>query len=139
MKTEKKKSTVIYRLCLAAGVLSATLTGIHLYIVIEKQQVKDVQQVSTIYSERTENVINSIFHKTDVLAAVVKMNNGDITEDIFNTVAKLVYDENSGIRGIQYMPGAVVTYSYPLEGNEACHGTEFLGDSRTEERCDAGH
>jgi len=126
MKTEKKKSTVIYRLCLAAGVLSATLTGIHLYIVIEKQQVKDVQQVSTIYSERTENVINSIFHKTDVLAAVVKMNNGDITEDIFNTVAKLVYDENSGIRGIQYMPGAVVTYSYPLEGNEAVMGQNFL-------------
>ena len=126
MKTNKKRFTVIYRLCLAAGILSATLAGFHLYIVIEKQQVKDVQQVSTIYSERTENVINSIFHKTDVLAAVVKMNNGDIKEDTFNTVAKLVYEENSGIRGIQYMPGAVVTYSYPLEGNEAVMGKNFL-------------
>ena len=70
--------------------------------------------------------MNRMFHKTDILAAVVKLNNGDITEETFQTVSHIVYEKNSGIRGIQYMPGAIVTYSYPIKGNEAVIGKNFL-------------
>ena len=93
---------------------------------LKRQSVRNIEKVSAVYAERTENLINLIFHKTDVLAAVVKLENGNITENTFNDIAGIVYEKDSGIRGIQYMPGAVVTYSYPLRGNEAVIGKNFL-------------
>jgi len=111
---------------LIIGISLSALLALLFYNTARHQEETNIERIQAIYSERTENVINSVFHKTDVLAAAVKLENGDITEDTFNTIAKLVYQENSGIRGIQYMPGAVVTYSYPLEGNEAVIGKNFL-------------
>ena len=113
------------RLLTICLMLSLIASGIFYYI-LHQQSLKNIDRISTLYAERTENYINSVFHKTDVLAAVVKLANGDITEDTFNQVAQIVYEENAGIRGIQYMPGAVPTYSYPLEGNEAVMGKNFL-------------
>jgi signal transduction histidine kinase/CheY-like chemotaxis protein len=111
---------------LAFGFLaSALLTGLF-YSYLHAQSVKNIERIRTTYAERTENLVNSIFHKTDVLAAIVKMQNGNITKEVFDEAAAIVYSENSGIRGIQYMPGAVVTYSYPVEGNEAVMGRNFL-------------
>lgn len=113
-------------LVLLIGILlSAVLSGLY-YVYLQRQEKTNIARISTIYAERTENLINGIFHKTDVLAAAVKLENGDITEPVFETVAQLVYEKDSGIRGIQYMPGAVVTYSYPLEGNEGVMGKNFL-------------
>jgi len=126
MKTKKKRLYQTNLLFLVIGILLSLSAGFHLYIVLAKQQRSDVEKLSTIYAERTESLINGIFHKTDVLAAAVKLENGDISQEEFDTLAQLVYQENSGIRGIQYMPGAVVTYSYPIEGNEAVIGKNFL-------------
>lgn len=122
----KNKSHSPALLLLVLGLLLSILTGFTLYQSLEKREKQDIAQTSTIYTERTESLINSIFHKTDVLAATVKLNNGDISEETFQTVAHLVYEENAGIRGIQYMPKAVVTYSYPIEGNEEVIGKDFM-------------
>jgi signal transduction histidine kinase/BarA-like signal transduction histidine kinase len=112
----------ILALCLAA---SLTVAGLY-YRTVCRQSLKNIERIRTIYTERTENLINSVFHKTDVLAAVVKLENGDISKKTFEDIAKIVYTKNSGIRGIQYMPDAVVTYSYPLKGNEEVIGKNFL-------------
>lgn len=111
---------------LIVGIFLSVLFSLLYACFLQHQEQVNIARIQTIYTERTENLINRIFHKTDVLAAAVKLENGDITEETFNTVAQLVYEENSGIRGIQYMPGAVVTYSYPLAGNEAVMGKNFL-------------
>lgn len=120
--TRRSPALRVLVLCIA---LSLLVAGWY-YDMLQRQTQQDLGRVQTIYSERTENVINSIFRKTDVLAAVIKLQDGNLSEDTFNEVAKTVYVENSGIRGIQSMPGAVVTYSYPLEGNEAVMGKNFL-------------
>ncbi len=125
MKAEKhwhKKS--LWPLFLSI-VISAVIASLY-YAELNESSVKDTKNISTIYAARTENIVNSIFRKTDVLAAVVKLQNGQLTEDTFNDIAKLVYEDNHGIRGIQYMPGAIVTYSYPLAGNEAVMGKNFF-------------
>jgi signal transduction histidine kinase/CheY-like chemotaxis protein/sensor domain CHASE-containing protein len=109
-------------ICLAVSVL---VSGI-VYYALHQMSIDNIERIRTIYADRTENYVNSVFHNTDVLAAVVKIKNGDITEDTFKEVAKIVYTKSSGIRGVQYMPGAVVTYSYPIEGNEAVMGKNFL-------------
>ena len=105
--------------------LSAAIAALYFCFLV-RQEKTNIERIRTIYAERTENLVNSVFHKTDVLAAAVKLENGNITEQTFNTVAQIVYEKDSGIRGIQYMPGAVVTYSYPVEGNEAVIGKNFL-------------
>ena len=96
------------------------------YRSLKQQTHENIARIQTIYADRTGNLVNSIFHKTDVLAAVVKLQNGNITEKTFNDIAKLVYQEKSGIRGIQYMPDAIVTFSYPVKGNEGVIGKNFL-------------
>lgn len=111
---------------LVLGVAASILFSAWYYQGLRVRSQKDIERVCALYAERTENLVNAFFHKTDILAAVVKLENGDITEDVFEDTAKLVYQRNSGIRGIQYMPGAVVTYSYPLKGNEAVMGKNFL-------------
>ncbi len=126
MKETKRSHPLRGLWILAAGLALSLAAAFGAYRVFLAQENRDIDRVCTIYTERTENLINSIFHKTDVLAAVVKLQNGVISESTFNAVAKLVYQENSGIRGIQYMPGAVVTYSYPVAGNEAVIGKNFL-------------
>ena len=105
--------------------LSLVVAGVF-YGNLQQLSLDNINRIRTIYAERTESYVNSVFHKTDVLAAVVKLQDGDITEDVFNEVAQIVYTKDSGIRGVQYMPGAIVTYSYPIEGNEAVLGKNFL-------------
>ena len=105
--------------------LSLLTSGIY-YQELKEYSAKSIESISTVYAARTENRVNEIFHKTDVLAAMVKMQQGNITQDTFDTIAGLVYEKDSGIRGVQYMPGAVVTYSYPVEGNEAVMGKNFF-------------
>ena len=126
MKKKKKNLRQSNLIFLVVGILLSLSAGFHLYAVLDDQQRSDVEKLSTIYTERTESLINGIFHKTDVLAAAVKLENGNISQSDFDTVAQLVYQENSGIRSIQYMPGAVVTYSYPIGGNEEVIGKNFL-------------
>lgn len=109
-------------LCIAISLGAAFFT----YQALQQQTAHDIKRTSELYSERTGNALNSIFRKTDVLAAVVELHNGAIDEDTFNQIAQIVYQPNSGIRGIQYMPGAVVAYSYPVEGNEAVMGKNFF-------------
>ena len=111
---------------LLIGIIISLSVAAVCYRELNESSAKEVKSVSETYAARTESNINVIFHKTDVLAAVVKLQNGKVSLDTFNEVAKLIYDENRGIRGIQYMPGAVVTYSYPIEGNEAVMGKNFF-------------
>ena len=117
----KKKLTLLF-----TGIFISALIGILCLWFLNSQDKSNIQRIEALYAERSENLMNRMFHKTDILAAVVKLNNGDITEETFQTVSHIVYEKNSGIRGIQYMPGAIVTYSYPIKGNEAVIGKNFL-------------
>ena len=108
------------------GIFISVLAGVLCLWILNSQEQKNIQKIQALYAERTENLMNRMFHKTDILASTVKISNGNITEDTFQTVSHIVYEKNSGIRGIQYMPGAVVTYSYPIKGNEEVIGQNFL-------------
>lgn len=122
IKDRRGRSWWILAICLAISLIVA----IAVYFALQERSARDIERVSELYSERTGNVINSVFRKTDVLATVIKLKNGDLDEATFDEVARIMYEPNSGIRGIQSMPNAVVTYSYPLEGNEGVMGKNFF-------------
>jgi signal transduction histidine kinase/CheY-like chemotaxis protein len=119
---KRKHDLWVLLICL----LLSAAASVFYYCEMQRQAVGNIEHIRTIYADRTRNVINAVFHKTDVLAAVVKLENGHISYRTFNEIAKLVYEKDHGIRGIQFMPRAVVTFSYPVKGNEAVIGKDFL-------------
>ncbi len=117
-----KRNCWILFVCLFVSVAASAFY----YRDLQEHSRGDIRNTSVIYTARTESIINTIFHKTDILATVIKLRNGQLDDAAFDTVARTMYRENSGIRGIQSMPGAVVTNSYPVEGNEAVIGKNFF-------------
>ena len=63
-----------------------------------------------------------------MLKSLVEMSDGKITQEQLVTVAKGIYEQNEGVRAVQYLPDGVVTYCYPIEGNEAALGHHLLAD-----------
>lgn len=76
-----------------------------------------------------EMLLNSLFHKTDVVEAIVLANNGELSQSVFENVAKSLFD-GDGIRAVQYLPGGIVEYCYPLQGNEAVIGSSVFNDPK---------
>lgn len=105
--------------------ISLVVTGVF-YHSVKQHSDEQIRHISSYYAERTGSFINGVFHKTDILTAVVKLNNGYMDEEIFNNLAPFVYSGNSGIRALMYMPKGVVTLSYPRAGNEAVMGKDFF-------------
>jgi signal transduction histidine kinase len=111
-----------FALCLGLSVCVTALVAFALHA----QAQRGAKRVLAASAARTESCVNAFFHKTDILATAVELEKGNISPETFLAIARDLYTENSGIRGIQTMPGAVVTYSYPVEGNEAVIGKNFL-------------
>lgn len=82
---------------------------------------RDAVHVAEVYSARSERLLSSLFHKTDVVEAVVLARGGQIDQLTFDNVAKSLFD-GDGIKAVQYLPDGVVRYCYPLAGNEPVMG-----------------
>src|SRR5699024_7301040 len=67
---------------------------------------RDARHVADVYSARSEMLLNSLFHKTDVVEAIVLANNGELSQSVFENVAKSLFD-GDGIRAVQYLPGGI--------------------------------
>lgn len=86
-------------------------------------------RTAQVYSARIESLLESLFHKTDVLEAIIIVNGGRLSEETFIDVAASLGSNGEGIRSIQYQPGGVSQYLYPLEGNEKVVGSDVFEDS----------
>lgn len=86
-------------------------------------------RTAQVYGTRIESLLDSLFHKADVLASVIISDEGVLSEKTFIDVAKSLM-VGEGIRAIQYQPGGTVQYVYPLKGNENTLNTNIF-DSPT--------
>ena len=43
---------------------------------------RDARHVADVYSARSEMLLNSLFHKTDVVEAIVLANNGELSQSV---------------------------------------------------------
>lgn len=93
------------------------------------QNHKLALHTAEVYSARTERLLDSLFHKTDVLNAVLIENNGTLDEKTFQKLASTL-DDGAGIRAVQCLPDGIVQYCYPLKGNEAVIGTGVFTDPK---------
>lgn len=93
---------------------------------------EDALHTDQVYSARIESVLTSLFHKTDVLEAMIIAEGGSLSEDTFTSLA-ISLNEGTGVRAIQYLPEGVVTYVYPREGNEATLNTSVFDNPERRE------
>ena len=96
-----------------------------------KLKKAEARRETKIYAERIEALLNSLFHKTDILESIIITSNGDVPEETFRDLARSMMD-SPGIRAVQYLPGGVVRYCYPLEGNEEAIGDNIFQNPKRE-------
>ncbi len=96
----------------------------------EKQRLQqknrtDVLHQLTAIQDRLEGALNSRLFLATGLAAYVSAH-PDITPEEFQTLARILMAQKSGIRNIGLAKDSVVSHIYPLEGNEEALGLELL-------------
>ena len=123
---ERIKGSFRYFVITAAG-LFLILGCMVLYAGVQEAQLKKTEAVreTKIYAERIEALLNSLFHKTDILESIIITSNGEVPEETFSDLARSMID-SPGIKAVQYLPGGVVRYCYPLEGNEKVIGDNIF-------------
>lgn len=129
-----RKNTILQRLSAAAvtfflGVLVTALLAGAFVQITSRQNHKLALHTAEVYSARTERLLDSLFHKTDVLSAILIENGGELDDKTFQKLAATL-DDGMGIRAVQCLPDGIVRYCYPLEGNEAVIGTSVFDDPK---------
>lgn len=127
-----KKFTAWQRLSTAAvnfllGMTVTVLIVITIMQLMSRQNHELARHTAEVYSARTERLLDSLFHKTDVLDAILVENGGQMDEETFQRLAATL-DDGIGIRAVQCLPDGIVRYCYPLEGNEEVIGTSVFDD-----------
>lgn len=77
---------------------------------------ENARYLMTSETSKLQYAIDSKLLSTKILEMIVTNQNGQVTN--FQQTAKILYAEDSAIRSLQLAPNGVVTYVYPLEGNE---------------------
>ncbi len=134
MQQTRQWNLSIHRGILLCGILATIMLTVGSYMLQKREIQNNIEKIQTIYSVRIEGLLNRIFHQTDMLKSLVEMNGGKITHKQFTTVAKGIYEQNDGVRAVQYLPNGVVTYCYPIEGNKVAIGNNvFKNPKRAED------
>ncbi|MCC2817288.1 sensor domain-containing diguanylate cyclase [Lachnoclostridium pacaense] len=117
-----------------SGLTVTILLAVTFMQLTNKQNHELALHTAEVYSARIERLLDGLFHKTDVLSAILIENGGRMDEETFQRLAETL-DDGVGIRAIQCLPDGTVRYCYPLEDNEKVLGTSVFDDP--ERRADA--
>ena len=108
-----------------------------LYITILKQDLASERDkygfIAKNESEHIIKTIDSVLARTGTLKALIMDHNGDTS--FFDNIAPTIYEDvtkDTGVtlKNFAIAPDCVVSNVYPLEGNEALLGFDFLDESR---------
>lgn len=113
----KKTKKNYYLIVLIIGILTTIALSMLFTHTYRENEKAEVQHTLEIYTDRTENLLYSLFHKTDILESIIITSKGEVPEETFNDLAKSLM-QGEGIRAIQYLPNGVVQYCYPIQSNE---------------------
>ena len=90
---------------------------------IEESRARVISQLSQVRADM-EAAINANFYLTrGLIAAIVA--EPDITQEKFILLAKSIFRYNPGLRNIGLAPANVISFIYPLEGNEKALGFDY--------------
>jgi signal transduction histidine kinase len=126
----KLKSFKLRHTILVVGFLLALIFPLLILKYQNKQENLVINNTLDTYAKLIEKEINSYVEMTSALEGVINFFSDDISEDEFNAIAQALYNTSPWAKSIQYVPQGIVTYSYPLEGNEEAIGHNLFEDPK---------
>ena len=90
----------LYAVVLAIGVLLVVLLVGWLAWIDAQASHDKALRTSRVYGAHVESVLGDLFHKTDILEAIVVTQDGELSEETFLSLAESL-GEGIGIRSIQ--------------------------------------
>jgi len=117
-----------YGAAIASAAVVLVLTGICDRAVqarFEEQQYRQVlDQLSTVRAT-LEGAMNQRLSVAEGLAAYASTY-PNLTQADFTEIARVLVDQKEGIKTVAFSQGTILSYYYPLEGNEAAIGTDLM-------------
>ncbi len=87
--------------------LSFFLTRAH-YIDLVDENKTELSNLSKLYAERMQNVIQDVVKDTNLLKEIIIANEGMLEDEIFPILSKFIYDKNK-YAGISFQPQGIIT------------------------------
>lgn len=125
MTEEKELGNKLCRFICIAGILLIAGSILFSAHTQERQKKEEAYHILELYSVRMESLLDGLFHKTDILESVVIINHGQIDDGTFDNLSSSLM-EGEGIRAVQFLPDGIVSYCYPMEGNESVMGDNIF-------------
>lgn len=101
---------------------------------INEQRLQHIENATYLLTSETNKIqytIDSQFMNTRTLEMIVASHDGEVLH--FESVAKMMFEDISSMRSIQLAPNGVISYVYPLEGNEKAFIDLFADPDRRDE------
>lgn len=118
-KKIKQTMTAIFFILLLLSVLIIFL----LAIAEKKRNIVQAEYVMAGEISKVQYAIDSRLLNTEILEMIIVNNHGTVTD--FEMIAERLYENDPAIRCLQLAPAGIVSYVYPLEGNESAFGSLF--------------
>ena len=128
--SQKKKRIImiLFSLFLTAAAIGIIFVLSHIQ---KKESIRHAGYVMTGEINKLQYTMDSHLLNAEILEMIVLNDKG--TVENFNETAKKLFANDPSIRSLQLAPDGVVTYVYPLEGNEDAFGDLFSDPDRKTE------
>ncbi len=108
-----KAAKIIFIIVLFIGIAVSVIAGADVnYSLTEKEQ-----SVLDVHAARLESAVRSQIQVSSILGEIIAAYEGNIDEEYFSRIASTMYNPSMD-NTLAYLPDGVVTFVYPLEGNE---------------------
>lgn len=95
------------------------------YLILKESQKKEAYEVANAATDKLQQSLAYSLSATRILSFFVD-NNGAVSN--FDSIAKQIFASGNEIDALQLVPGGVIQYVYPLQGNEPVIGYDILKD-----------
>lgn len=95
------------------------------YLILKESQKKKAYEVANEATDKLQQSLAYSLSATKILSFFVD-NNGTVSN--FDSIAKQIFASGNEIDALQLVPGGVIQYVYPLQGNERVIGYDILKD-----------
>jgi PAS domain S-box-containing protein len=96
------------------------------YALLREAKIKEASEIVNQARDKLQETLTHSLLATKTLTFFID-SNGQVKD--FNSIAAQILETASDIDAIELVPGGVIRYVYPLQGNEKVLGYNVLGDS----------
>lgn len=131
---KRKKTKLQLKLALLFILLSSVILSFGELVILRDSEHEDsllrdsILSTGSLVSQEIQKIITGGIYITNTLASFLETEN--YSTDNFNNWGRLIMSSNQIVSTIELAPDGIVSYIYPLEGNEGSFGNDLLKDLR---------